>query len=261
MSNVWGWGRFGAAVVGVTMALAAEPPSRLAAQIADNSFLLEEAYNQESRVVQHISAFLRGESGSWLYTFTQEWPFWGQRNQVSYTLPLLDGAQGNARVGDVLLNWRYQLVGVDGPVSVSPRVSAVLPTGSADDGTGNNTLGVQFNLPVSVTLGERLVTHWNAGHTVLPNAQLPGGSRRTVSATNLGASAIWLVAPKVNLMLESVWLSDDGFEELFVLPGIRWAHDFANGLQIVPGLGYAVGVGPSKDDSAVFLYLSFEHGF
>ena len=94
------------AVAGVVVLQAAAPSSRLAAQIADNSFLLEEAYNQESRVVQHINAFLRSESGSWLYTFTQEWPAWGQRNQFSYTLPLLDGQSGDARFGDVLLNYR-----------------------------------------------------------------------------------------------------------------------------------------------------------
>ncbi len=43
--------------------------------ISDNSFLVEEAYNQESRVVQHISTFSRGSDGGWIYTFTQEWPF------------------------------------------------------------------------------------------------------------------------------------------------------------------------------------------
>ena len=250
-----------ARVAAACAVLSAYPSIRLSAQIADNSFLLEEAYNQESRVVQHINAFLRSESGSWLYTFTQEWPAWGQRNQFSYTLPLLDGAQGDARFGDVLLNYRYQLVGVEGPVSVSPRVSAILPTGSANDGTGDNTLGVQFNLPVSVTVGSQLVTHWNAGYTVLPNAQLPGGSRRTITATNLGGSAIWLVTSKFNVMLESLWVSDEGVEEWFVVPGVRWAHDFTNGLQVVPGFAYVAGVGPSSGDSGFFLYLSLEHGF
>lgn len=43
--------------------------------IQDNSFLVEEAYNQEPGVVQHISTFTRfQESKDWIYTFTQEWP-------------------------------------------------------------------------------------------------------------------------------------------------------------------------------------------
>ena len=50
------------------------------------SFLLEEAYNQEAGVVQHIQA-LRREQRSWFYTFTQEWPLGGQDHQFSYTVP------------------------------------------------------------------------------------------------------------------------------------------------------------------------------
>ena len=248
----------------VAVILSAALPIGAAAQvepIADNSFLIEEAYNQERGVVQHINGLLRSRSGSWLYTFTQEWPAWGQRNQLSYTLPLLDGMQGDARFGDVLLNYRYQLVGVDGPVSVAPRLSAILPTGSAANGTGDNTLGAQLNLPVSVTVGSSVVTHWNAGYTVLPDAQLPSGSRRTVTATNLGGSAIWLVTRRFNVMFETAWLSGEGSEEWFVVPGVRWGHDFKSGLQIVPGLGYVTGVGPSRGENGFFFYLSLEHGF
>src|SRR6185436_8207277 len=43
------------------------------ARIADNSFLIEEAYNQEAGVVQHISALALVEGGNWAYGFTQEW--------------------------------------------------------------------------------------------------------------------------------------------------------------------------------------------
>src|SRR5205823_11660166 len=59
----------------------AAPPS-----ISDNSFLMEEAYNQEPGVVQHISAFqlFRG-ADSWAYSFTQEWPLFGRTHQLSYT--------------------------------------------------------------------------------------------------------------------------------------------------------------------------------
>ena len=52
-----------------TAAIAAEPG------IQDNSFLVEEAYNQEFGVVQHISSFTRfWDSKDWNYSFTQEWP-------------------------------------------------------------------------------------------------------------------------------------------------------------------------------------------
>jgi hypothetical protein len=79
--------------------------------IADNSFLLEEAYNQEPGMVQHIATFFRppGPLRASDCSFTQEWPLGGQRHQLSYTFSYLlrDRADG---VGDVLLNYRYQLL-------------------------------------------------------------------------------------------------------------------------------------------------------
>jgi hypothetical protein len=40
--------------------------------IQDNSFLIEEAYNQEKNVVQHIFSFSRERNGSYFASFTQE---------------------------------------------------------------------------------------------------------------------------------------------------------------------------------------------
>ena len=52
--------------------------------IQDNSFLIEEAYNQEPGVVQHISTFQRAvPTGQWQYTFTDEWPAWSQASPAS----------------------------------------------------------------------------------------------------------------------------------------------------------------------------------
>ena len=250
---------------GILFAQKADPPP-----IADNSFLLEEAYNQEARVVQHISGFLRPSTGgSWAYSFTQEWPFFGQKNQLSVTVPVLhlDTTTG---IGDVALNYRYQLVGTETRVSVSPRLSLLLPTGKEDDGLGSGAVGVQVNIPVSITVSEQLVTHWNAGATITPSAVGAGGAKATTTGFNLGASAIWLAMPTVNLMLEAVYARDQfvvapdsaaSVEEFFVVPGVRGALNFSNGLQIVPGLGYLIGAGPSSGSKGLFLYLSFEHPF
>jgi hypothetical protein len=48
---------------------------------------------------------------------------------------------------------------------------------------------------------------------------------------------------------------------LFLSPGVRWSYNLRHGLQIVPGIGVPLGVGPSAGERAVFLYLSFEHPF
>src|SRR5215204_4825988 len=84
--------------------------------IEDNSFLIEEAYNQEPGVVQHIfNAFYSADSRArgWAFTFTQEWPVFSQDHQFSFTIPSFHSRDGGKRVsgvGDILLNYRYQLL-------------------------------------------------------------------------------------------------------------------------------------------------------
>lgn len=238
--------------------------------ISDNSFLIEEAYNQERGVVQHISSFerVRG-SGDWSYTFTQEWPLGGERNQLSYTVPV-QGSGGIARLGDVALNYRYQLVGTESRLSLAPRLTVIAPTGSVAAGTGAGGVGLQLNVPLSIAVAPWLVTHWNAGTTVTPSARNGAGDHATTTDVNLGASAIWRPLPTFNVLVEAVWsqsrtVTGPGItardREAVISPGIRWAHNVRGGLQIVPGIALPIGVGPSRGHNALFLYLSFEHPF
>ncbi|HZK78257.1 MAG TPA: hypothetical protein VFC35_05065 [Gemmatimonadaceae bacterium] len=46
-----------------------------------------------------------------------------------------------------------------------------------------------------------------------------------------------------------------------ISPGVRAAFNFASGLQIVPGIAFPIGVGPSSGERGAFIYLSFEHPF
>ena len=109
------------------LAQTSPPPGDKAPPIQDNSFLIEEAYNQEDGVVQHINTFQRQKNGDWVYTFTQEWPIGGLAHQFSYTIPLRR-ADSNIGFGDLALNYRYQLMGDgDSALAVSPRVSLLLP--------------------------------------------------------------------------------------------------------------------------------------
>ena len=245
------------------------------APIQDNSFLVEEAYNQEAGVVQHINTFMRAtRANTWAYTFTQEWPLGGLRHQLSYTVPYarVDEAPGaRAGVGDVALNYRYQLLGDgDATIAVAPRLSALIPTGSSRRGLGAGGPGVQLNLPLSVVLGGSLVAHSNAGATYTPRAHNELGDEARAVGMNLGQSIIWLASANINLMLEGAWSRGDavvGPEQterstaVFLSPGVRGAINFASGLQIVPGIAFPIGVGPSRGERNVFLYLSFEHRF
>ena len=64
------------------------PPCLPEGEIQDNSFLIEEAYNQDPGMVQHINSFTRLRNGEWVYDFTQEWPVPGVKHQLSYTIPV-----------------------------------------------------------------------------------------------------------------------------------------------------------------------------
>ena len=225
-------------VAAVCFALAAYLPVAAAAQapvpisIQDNSFLIEEAYNQERGVVQHINTLLHSR-GTWSYSLTDEWPLGGQRRQLSFTVPIERG------IGNVAINYRHQLAGLGGGATAfAPRLSLLLPT--ADGGSP----GLQVNLPVSAMLTRGVVSHWNAGATL---------TRGDETVYNGGASVIWLARPTVNLMLEVVWSGTTGGGETIVNPGLRWAHNLGR-LQIVPGISFPRG----RD---VFFYLSFEHPF
>jgi len=243
----------------------------LHAQIQDNSFLIEEAYNQEAGVVQHISAFSRADGGAWLYTFTQEWPLGGLAHQLSYSLAILDPGPGvSAGIGDIAINYRHQLTGDPAArLLVAPRLSFLLPTGSEAVGRGAGTFGIQGNIPVSAVLVPAVVGHLNIGATLLPSAHGPLESRATATAINVGGSAVWLARPWLNLLVETIWLSEsvvigegatERFEAAFVNPGVRWAVD-VGAVQVVPGVSYTIGIGPSRGDDALFLYLSLEHSF
>lgn len=243
--------------------------------IQDNSFLVEEAYNQETGVVQHISTFTRfQETKDWLYTFTQEWPVGSITHQLSFTLPWqrlgasLDGKQG---FGDVALNYRYQLLGDgDAKVAISPRLSVLLPTGDEKKGYGRGATGVQVMLPISYVLSDVFVAHSNFGATLTPNAKNTDGEKATTQDLTFGQSFIWLANPRFNVMLEYVHtrtqlVAGPNQTELatatYLSPGIRWAYNFPSGLQIVPGIAVPIGVGASRGEKAIFLYLSFEHPF
>ena len=245
-------------------------PHYVVAQIQDNSFLIEEAYNQESGVVQHITTFSRPSGGeAWAYGFTQEWPLTGIRHQLSYTIPVQkDG--GGTGLGDVALNYRHQLLGNPEAATVfAPRLSLLLPTGNHEQGRGAGAVGLQTNLPLSLVLAPQVVTHWNAGATITPSARNPLGDEATTASFNLGASAIWLLRPSFNLMVEALWLSEASVagagetvrdEFLLLNPGFRGAFDLGS-LQIVPGVAYTFDLGSGPDEDALFVYLSFEHPF
>src|SRR5262245_55289672 len=138
--------------------------SQASKPIQDNSFLLEEAYNQEAGVIQHISSVIFDRSvRTWTYALTDEWPLNGQRHQLSLTIPLQNSVDGGgATLSDIALNYRLQMIGSgETRLAVTPRLSLILPT--ASDELGGGTFGIQGALASSYMATPSLALHSNAG--------------------------------------------------------------------------------------------------
>ncbi len=243
--------------------------------IQDNSFLVEEAYNQDEGIVQHIQQFVRDRgTGNWVYTFTQEWPVPRQAHQLSFSLAgarVASNTGVETGLGDLALNYRYQLVGGSvAAFAVAPRLSLLLPTGDSRRGLGAGGFGLQTLVPASLLLSSRFVAHGNAGATWIPRERNTQGQKAGVLVPNLGASLVWLARPTWNLLCETVWsrprtVVAPGRTEtdtvFLVNPGARVAWSFRSGLQIVGGVSSPIGVGASRGNRSLLLYLSFEHPF
>jgi hypothetical protein len=265
-------------LLSLTSAAVAASGEPLAKGIQDNSFLIEEAYNQEPGVVQHILNvpvfFSHGEKEI-TPSFTQEWPIFSQTHQFSYTGPYTFEEDQNG-FADVRLNYRLQaLIESDCTPAFAPRFSFVLPTGDADKGFGRDRVGYEINLPFSKIVSDRWTLHFNAGGSLFPNVR-----DRDLWNYNLGGSAIYAVSRNLNLMLESVaaWEEDvdsatvaaketlvrlrriDRTVTAVVSPGARYAFNLPNA-QLVVGVAVPIGLTSESPDYGLFFYLSFEHSF
>jgi hypothetical protein len=207
--------------------------------------------------------FVKSPLRSWLYSLTQEWPIGGQAHQLSYTLPYQWITDGDARgIGDVMINYRYQLCAEGNWAWVAPRFSVILPTGNESSGLGGGSVGLQVTIPVSKELSDAVVAHGNAGCTVM-------FSNGTPTSYYAGGSLVWHALNTLDFMLEglSSWNAivdangGVGREtEVRLSPGVRFALNLPH-LQVVPGIGLPILFKKSQTSMGLFLYLSFEHPF
>lgn len=256
--------------------------------IRDNGFFIEEAFNQEAGVVQHIFNWVnlwhsngQGRTRDFLSSYTMELPLGSQTHQFSfttqfltaYTKPRGEAPDQRGDIGDTNLNYRYQLLASDELLWSAPRFSLVLPTGDERFGLGTGRLGYQFNLPVS-KYTDLFDFHFNAGLTYTPDvaAFLAGGvrsPRHDLRTYNLGGSAFWKPQVNFHMFVELFALWMDGINErgfrvsetqLFVNPGFRFAI-IQDPVEWVLGVAVPVGLTRHTPDIGVFAYMSVEHDF
>ena len=249
------------------LAQSTQPPAAPASknapfEILDNSFIVEEAFNQEAGIFQNIFGYTR-IARSWELAFTQEWPVVSQKHQLSFTLAGYGGG-GLKDFDDVMINYRYQATMEDpGIPAFSPRVSLIIPTG--DD--SYRSMGLQVNLPVSKQFGNTYL-HGNAGMTWYPSAE---GITDDVAlfSPHVGASAIYRLRPMFNLMFESVvefpqfpsLAGGTERETVFtVSPGARGGWNIGDH-QLILGAAIPVVITADHSDTGLLLYLSYELPF
>ena len=238
-------------MVGVGGPAAAQEAGPNGFGIVDNSFLVEEAFNQEPGTFQNIFvAGFRGRSER-EFVFTQEWPLWSDRHQFGYSLPI-EHIEGQTGLGDAVLSYRYQVWHErDGRPALAPRVSVIMPTGDGDDPHRESAAGLQVNLPFSKQHG-RFYVHGNAGVTWQPDLD--------ATSPHLGASAIWNTRPLLNLMAEALAEFGEDVTLLTVSPGLRGGWN-AGDSQTILGVAIPLQIEKGSRDASLLLYFSYEGPF
>jgi hypothetical protein len=246
-------------VLCAAMAAAQSPPAQNPPQsparvsrfgIPDNSFLIEEAFNQEKGIVQNTVVFQRSKSGNWDTGFTQEWPIGGERHQFAFAIPYASVTSGDVHydhIGDIDLSYRLKVSGGEvGTLAFTPELSLIVPTGK-DTGPA----GWAASLPFSKEI-DRLFLHLNVGN-----------EWRDGTTPFIAGSAVIAVRPMFNLMLESSteWAPGDAGRErsTTISPGVRFGWNKGDA-QIVLGVGAPITRGAVRDHG-ILLYFSYELPF
>lgn len=236
-------------------------------EIIDNSFFVEEAFNQEAGIFQNIATFKMHARDDWLATFTQEWPLHGRTHQISYTIPFGSATTGRAGLSDALINYRVQLlIGDNGTLAFSPRISLIVPSGDHRRGLGSGGVGWQVNLPFSEQAGDTYL-HWNLGFTHIPSASEADGEYNLLTP-HVAASAIWRARPMFNLMMETLieWEARPApggtlrSALVTVSPGMRFGWNRGDA-QMIIGVAAPVLWSDESARLAGFGYLSYELPF
>lgn len=240
----------------------------LAEPVEDNSFLVEEAYNQEPGVVQFINVYQKSsKTKDWSYTFINEIPVVSQTHQFSYEIPykFLE-ASDKTGIGDFKLNYRNEFFRTDSVVTTG-RLSLTTASGAYKDGFGVGTSSYEVSLVASVKVSEQWSQHWNVGASITPKAK----NSADVSADNSryfwNMSNVYYITEKFNFMLELTTALEetttaadktDWGSSFVASPSFRYAIDVGD-WQFVPGIAAPANLGQNAgQNNQTLVYLSIE---
>lgn len=242
------------------------------AYIEDNSFLLDEAYNQDidmyQTILRHQNQLVSDETES---TFEFEVPMTAE-HQLSIEIPLFKEHRSfETKPGDTLLLW--QIVTSNNVKSRSvDRLGFVVPTGDVDQETGYGVPGVQYLKALSIELGRNWQNHWNFQYQLQPNGKA-GGTEVTqnVHIGTLGSSVAYYINDHCDFLFETMYKHRKrprfggkirSLNELYLNPGFRFEKRLEwNQTKMVPGISLPIEVLNERTDFGFMLYLSFEPHF
>jgi hypothetical protein len=245
--------------------------SSVFAKIDDNSFILEEAYNQRPGEFQFIQIYRSYKSGKeYRFISEGEMPLGSEKHQFSYQFARENGADEGS-VGDTTLNYRIQSLN-EPDLLMAHRFGLILPTGSVDKESSYGVTGLRYVQANTFILNDYWDNHWNLGINHYPEAKVKfSDKRRTLNEYGIGSSLIYHWKDNLNLLLEATYEtleelnlnSKKKFRNIFtLLPGVRTAIDLSwKETQIVPGLGFPVRFEDEDIDHGLFVYLSIEPKF
>ena len=239
----------------------------MAEPIEDNSFLMEEAYNQDAGIVQFIQTFQRDKSGEAFYSFTAEIPAPNKTHQISFSVPysrLQSETSYVQGLGDIALNYRYQWIANES-VLLAPRFTVLAPTGNSNQGLGTGLTGYQTNWAITVLPSPHWAVHMNVGATFYPRVKKDLEKPTDLYGHNSALSVIWRLRDNFNLLTEFVQTSMQeaaGSETtisdtVLINPGFRYAIDFEKS-QLVLGASVPTPVLSSQGPASYFAYVSYE---
>lgn len=241
--------------------------------IRDNSFLVEEAFNQEPGEMQHIFNFIFGLHNEDIEAaHTTEFSLYRKQLQGA-----VSGSFSNDQVtlseSVVGLHLRYQFLD-------DPSFASAFRLAGLTDLSIKDEFEFQSNLSMSIPIALRWIVHANVGLTYVDfgNASIvdafgSGNYRRSDYQWNhtAGGSAIYALDQNFHLMIEYVFNRSIDYSSGYstsrfttdtgiINPGFRYAINLISGSQWVIGAGVPIGVMESnRDDRQLFIYLSFEH--
>ncbi|HEY0653586.1 MAG TPA: hypothetical protein VGD65_10690 [Chryseosolibacter sp.] len=230
--------------------------------IEDNSFIIEEAFNQSPGVIQYTASSQVANDGTAI-NLECELPLSGERHQLSFSLPTKVSSFTFA-VEELMISYRPLVSGRHRWIMITPRLSLIVPTATIEPRLNGGTFGIEWNFALTKRLSRNVISHINLGstHPLARSHNEPQLNR--LHDKFCGASLVLALARNMDLLAEfkatnaSGHFASAGTWNLVANPGCRFLFKVTN-FVIVPGLSapieWRTGLPVARQ---LLIYLSIE---